>query len=338
MLKIILFLFFSSLNFSFNATFLLQDLVSKKLSHRILPKKVSSLFGSEDNSSYRRVHGIYLDGKRLRGSTKLYFKRSRFYFESHQIFTLFGIKSRGNVFFRNNFILRELEQNLFKKVLNLNLFSFSKRYPVREVGQLLGYNVVYNKKSKYLKFFTYPASKHPLKKRWLKLLAKKGLKTYLRKLKKLKPKKIPRRKPKLPSKKKTSLPSNYTFQDIYATSFEAQTIASKGKRGDWYMRDTDLGAALPSRDALNHWVEIYYPTTGRKVLVEVIDVGPWNIDDPYWVRGKRPSAEKGKDSWGRKTNLAGIDLSYQTWLALGVDKRKAFSGTHSGNVHWRFVE
>jgi hypothetical protein len=325
---------------AFDATHFLRDIVKKKLSKKTGLKHVSSLLlgSTKSNGRYKKLNGIYLDGAKLRGSTRLYFKNSRFYFEPQHLYSLFGVKPKGNIFQKDNFILRELERNLFKSVLNLKLFSFSKKYPVRELGQLLGYNVVYNKKSKYLKFFTYPKSKHPLKKQWVKFLAKKGLEKYLQKLKKLKPKKIPKRKPIQTKTVKKPVPFGYSFQNIYATSFEAQTIASKGKRGDWYMRDTDLGIALPSRDALNHWVEVYYPETGKTVVAEVIDVGPWNIKDPYWVRGKRPSAEKGIDAWGRKTNLAGIDLSYQTWLALGVDKRKAFSGTHSGTVHWKFVE
>lgn len=334
--------FFSSLaNLSaFDATDLLRDIVKKKLSTKSSLKRASSLVlrSPKRSGSYRRVNGIFLNGRKLRGSTKLYFKDSRFYFEAQHLYTLFGVKSKGNIFLKDNFVLRELEKNLFKNVLNLKLFSFSKKYPVREVGQLLGYNVVYNKSSKFLKFFTYPKSKHPLKKQWVNLLAKKGLEKYLKKLTKLKPKNVPKRKPKVKVASKKPVPIGYSFQNIYATSFEAQTIASKGKRGDWYMRDTDLGIALPSREALNHWVEVYYPETGKRVTVEVIDVGPWNIKDPYWVRGKRPSAETGTDAWGRKTNLAGIDLSYQTWLALGVDKKKAFSGTHSGTVHWKFVE
>ncbi|PCJ16650.1 MAG: hypothetical protein COB02_15600 [Candidatus Cloacimonadota bacterium] len=336
MLKVLLCLLFYSSTFSFDASFLLKDVVKKRILKKYPVKKLSSLFQNSNKGNYRRVNAIYLDGKRLRGSTKLYYKNSHFYFEASHLISLFGIKSKGNVFFKDNFVLKELERHLFKDVLNLRLFSFTKKYPVREVGLLLGYNVVYNKKSKYLKFFTYPSSRHPLKKSWLRLLAKKGLEKYLEKLKKLKPKKSPKRKP--PIKSSPSVPVGYSFQNIYATSFEAQTIASKGKRGDFYMKDTDLGVALPSRDGLNHWLEIYYPPTGKRVVVEVIDVGPWNIDDPYWVRGKRPSAEKGKDSWGRKTNLAGIDLSYQTWLALGVNRKKAFSGTHSGNVHWKFLK
>ncbi|MCO4782207.1 MAG: hypothetical protein KC646_07740 [Candidatus Cloacimonetes bacterium] len=331
---------FASNSIAFDARGLLKDIVKKKIINKTPLSHASSILGvnKSKSGSYKSINGIFLDGRKLKGPTRLYFKHSRFYFEAHHLFSLFGVKSKGNIFQKNNFILQELEKNLFKNVLNLKLFSFSKKYPVREVAQLLGYNVVYNKRSKYLKFFTYPKSKHPLKKQWVQLLAKKGLEKYLKKLEKLKPKKTPKRKPTIPKKKQKVVPSGYSFQNIYATSFEAQTIASKGKRGDWYMRDTDLGVALPSRDSLNQWVQVYFPDTGKSVVVEVIDVGPWNIDDPYWVRGKRPAAETGTDAWGRKTNLAGIDLSYQTWLALGVSKQKAFSGTFSGTVHWKFVE
>ena len=49
----------------------------------------------------------------------------------------------------------------------------------------------------------------------------------------------------------------------------------------------------------------------------VADVGPWCIDDPYWQDYSRPFAECGTDSFGRRTNGGGIDLSYALAQAIG---------------------
>jgi len=59
------------------------------------------------------------------------------------------------------------------------------------------------------------------------------------------------------------------------------------------------------------------------------DIGPWYCgDDPYWVGGTRPESEDGKDDKGRKTNRAGIDLSYKLAKDLEIDG--------IGLVDWRF--
>ncbi len=61
----------------------------------------------------------------------------------------------------------------------------------------------------------------------------------------------------------------------------------------------------------------------------VEDIGPWYCgDDPYWSTGTRPASEDGEDARGRKTNLAGIDLSYKLARVLGI--------TGMGQVDWRF--
>jgi hypothetical protein len=188
-----------------------------------------------------------------------------------------------------------------------------------------------------LKFFRYPDGKSPLLSDWRAVLKQQGLDDYVDKILDIILKKKPKHRPSsLPGQ--TIPESGYEFQQVYTTSFEAQVIASAGKRGDWYMRNEDVGAALPSRAALGQWIEVYYPKTGRRVQIEVIDVGPWNIDDPYWERKSRPAAESGRDERGRRTNMAGLDLSYQAWVELGVDKKRAYSGLHSDYVHWDFIE
>ena len=62
------------------------------------------------------------------------------------------------------------------------------------------------------------------------------------------------------------------------------------------------------------------------------DVGPWNQYDPYWQDYSRPDAEDGIDSRGRRTNLAGIDLSYALAVALG------FTGMSEIDWRWKTVD
>ncbi len=61
------------------------------------------------------------------------------------------------------------------------------------------------------------------------------------------------------------------------------------------------------------------------------DVGPWNNSDPYWATGSRPDAEDGVDSRGRRTNRAGVDVSYALAQALG------FTGLMEVDWRWKTV-
>ena len=69
--------------------------------------------------------------------------------------------------------------------------------------------------------------------------------------------------------------------------------------------------------------------TRRSVICDIVDVGPWNIDDPYWERGARPQAETGTDMMGRRTNAAGIDLTPAAAQAIGLAGK--------GKVEWEFM-
>lgn len=62
------------------------------------------------------------------------------------------------------------------------------------------------------------------------------------------------------------------------------------------------------------------------------DVGPWNTEDPYWQDGSRPDAEDGVDTRGRRTNRAGIDLSYALAESLG------FTGLMEIDWRWKTVD
>lgn len=104
-----------------------------------------------------------------------------------------------------------------------------------------------------------------------------------------------------------------------------------GTTASGYVIDTTVPfVALPSTKALHRFVRVKNPANGRSTLAIVLDVGPWQEhDDAYVFLGKRPTAESGIDSRGRKTNLAGIDLGERVWKALRMQ----------GNteVEWEFV-
>jgi hypothetical protein len=67
---------------------------------------------------------------------------------------------------------------------------------------------------------------------------------------------------------------------------------------------------------------------GKAVTCEIVDVGPWNINDPYWMTGTRPQAESATDMSGQPTNGAGIDLTPAAAAAIGLNGK--------GQVVWFF--
>lgn len=109
---------------------------------------------------------------------------------------------------------------------------------------------------------------------------------------------------------------------VFGGAADPETDAYTGKRID----DTVLGVALPAR-LLNAKVRVH--NGGESVVASVVDIGPWNTNDPYWEAGKRPQAESGTDMRGRRTNKAGIDLTPATARALGIDGK--------GVVDWEFT-
>jgi len=121
---------------------------------------------------------------------------------------------------------------------------------------------------------------------------------------------------------------------VWATTFEPQVIASAGLRGDWKLVEGQLAAALPSREYLGKNILVYHPETGKVVLVPVLDVGPWNTKDAWLKTGRRPQSEGGQDRRGRKTNLAGLDLSSQVWIELGVKSDRVKRYMYSAYVEF----
>jgi hypothetical protein len=130
----------------------------------------------------------------------------------------------------------------------------------------------------------------------------------------------------LEAPKPATPPTSGLNTNIIATVFggaaDLETSAYTGKRID----DTILGVALPAR-LPNAKVRVH--SGGKSVVADVVDIGPWNTNDPYWRAHKRPQAESGTDMRGRRTNKAGIDLTPATARALGIDGK--------GVVDWEFA-
>ena len=93
------------------------------------------------------------------------------------------------------------------------------------------------------------------------------------------------------------------------------------------IRPGDLFVALPHPAALRKNVELRYGN--RTLVVPVLDVGPWNVDDDYWTTGRRPATERGRGAYRKPSNAAGIDLSDATFSALGM--------RDNATLEWRFV-
>jgi hypothetical protein len=85
--------------------------------------------------------------------------------------------------------------------------------------------------------------------------------------------------------------------------------------------------ALPHPCALGKTVEVR--NGDREVVVDVLDVGPWNTDDAYWENDARPAAEHGRGTYRTPVNPAGIDLSDPVFAELGM--------RDNDYVEWRFV-
>jgi hypothetical protein len=101
----------------------------------------------------------------------------------------------------------------------------------------------------------------------------------------------------------------------------------------WRINNSTPFVALPSGAALRQWVVVTNPLNNKSIAALVLDIGPWNENDDAYVfdlSGKtRPQAESGIDTFGRKTNGAGIDLGEKVWNQLEM--------TDNSSVSWRFL-
>jgi hypothetical protein len=123
------------------------------------------------------------------------------------------------------------------------------------------------------------------------------------------------------------------FTGIVATSFGGAGDANSSAYGGMVAPGSP-GVALPFRfSGSRPRVRVFF--NGKSCDCDIVDVGPWNIADPYWQSfGARPQAETGTDTSGRRTNKAGIDLTPAAWSALGVSSPDSAKET----VDWDFVD
>jgi uncharacterized protein (TIGR02594 family) len=112
---------------------------------------------------------------------------------------------------------------------------------------------------------------------------------------------------------------------ITATMFGGQQSAYGGA-----IDDNAYGVALPFHfTGERPKVRVTGKKSGQTIDCDIVDVGPWNTNNPYWQAGTRPQAESGTDMTGRHTNGAGIDLTFAAAKALQIDGK--------GLVSWEFV-
>lgn len=122
-------------------------------------------------------------------------------------------------------------------------------------------------------------------------------------------------------------PSNF-HEHIIATTFGGADDHNTSAYDGHVITDKELGVALPFHfEGKLPKVLVHGPS--GSATAQIVDVGPWNTNDPYWKHDARPQAESGKDHSGRHTNLAGIDLTPALAKAVGVHGK--------GFVNWEFV-
>jgi peptidoglycan hydrolase-like protein with peptidoglycan-binding domain len=129
---------------------------------------------------------------------------------------------------------------------------------------------------------------------------------------------------------RNAVPAPLVNTDIVATVFGGSGDPNGAAYGGRPINDTELGIALPFRfTGTRPKVKVTNKANGQSVVADIVDIGPWNINDPYWVTHARPEAETGRDNTGRETNHAGIDLTPGTAKAIGIAGK--------GLVDWEFV-
>ncbi len=129
-------------------------------------------------------------------------------------------------------------------------------------------------------------------------------------------------------------PTIQVNRNITATIFGGADDFNRSAYTNEVLNDTAYYVALPYRFVGKRPnVMITNRANGATQIAPIMDVGPWNIDDPYWATiDGRPQAESGTDTRGRRTNKAGIDLSPALAKALGIS-----IDAGKGQVDWTFV-
>jgi hypothetical protein len=118
--------------------------------------------------------------------------------------------------------------------------------------------------------------------------------------------------------------------NIVATEFGGHSDPNTSAYDGHLIDDQELGVALPFHfSAPLPLVKVTNLANGKSVVCKIVDVGPWNTNDPYWQSGARPQAESGTDMRGRATNRAGIDLTPGAARVISIGGK--------GQVNWEFT-
>jgi hypothetical protein len=119
------------------------------------------------------------------------------------------------------------------------------------------------------------------------------------------------------------------------TKFAVTGTVFGGPKDDQDVAYADVAPGWPNRPGValpfkfrGPRPKVIVSADSKIVTCQIVDVGPWNTHDPYWMTGARPQAESGKDMSGRPTNGAGIDLTPAAAAAIGLDGK--------GQVVWLF--
>jgi N-acetylmuramoyl-L-alanine amidase len=134
-------------------------------------------------------------------------------------------------------------------------------------------------------------------------------------------------------------PTSGWHENITATVFGYYDDAQESAYGGGWIDENTVGVSFPYK-----WRDKPRPSAvelesgGRKTVAGIVDVGPWNTDDPDYVLGvARPLAEQqhedGEEAQNGRvpSNNAGIDLTLPVATALGITVEQGM-----GKVRWRF--
>ena len=135
------------------------------------------------------------------------------------------------------------------------------------------------------------------------------------------------------------IPANQ--RDVITTVFGGETDQEySAYDGDLFLDDEDMYVALPWKFTGDRpQVRVYNRETGKSAIGDILDVGPWFIDNAYWDTSLRPLAElcymngipcpHGPNE-GKVPNGAGIDVSPAMAKALGFEGKAV--------VDWEFLD
>ena len=128
-------------------------------------------------------------------------------------------------------------------------------------------------------------------------------------------------------------------KNVICTVFGGKANPEKSAYADRYITDDEFGVALPFRFKGDRpQIDVINTVNRKRVECEIVDVGPWLTDDPYWRKGERPVAEQhwqqnkplqAGPNKGRVPNGAGIDITPAAAREIGLSGK--------GRVDWAFA-